>query len=113
VVLRNVKLLLHSWENPSLAEDRHCAYNWRHIRGTGMKFIGVRELRNRTGEVLEAVRRGERVILTKRGKPFAAVTSVQEEEIDRLILEGRGWLNLSESSFEFWNNEADEVWNRV
>ena len=26
-------------------------------------------------------------------------------------LEGRGWLKLSESSFDFWDNEADEVWN--
>ena len=76
-----------------------------------MKFIGVRELRNRTGEVLKAVGRGERVVLTKRGKPFAALTSVREEEIDRLILEGRGWLRLSESSFDFWKNEVDEVWN--
>lgn len=76
-----------------------------------MKFVGVRELRNRTGEVLEAVRRGERVVLTKRGKPFAAVARLHEDELERLILEGRGWLKLSESSFDFWNNEADEVWN--
>ena len=76
-----------------------------------MKFIGVRELRNRTGEVLKTVGRGERVILTKRGKPFAALTGVKEEEIGRLILEGRGWLKLSESSFDFWKNEVDEVWN--
>ena len=76
-----------------------------------MKFIGVRELRNRTGEVLAAVRRGERIVLTRRGKPFAAVTSLQEDEIERLVLEGRGWLSLSESSFDFWNNEADEIWN--
>jgi len=76
-----------------------------------MKFVGVRELRNRTGEVLEAVRRGERVVLTKRGKPFAAMARLHEDELERLILEGRGWLKLSESSFDLWNNEADEVWN--
>lgn len=78
-----------------------------------MKFIGVRELRNKTGQVLSAVDKGEKVILTKRGKPFAAMTRLREEEIERLILEGRGWLKLSESAFDFWNNDEDEVWNKI
>ncbi|MGH7408716.1 MAG: type II toxin-antitoxin system Phd/YefM family antitoxin [Candidatus Methylomirabilales bacterium] len=78
-----------------------------------MKFVGVRELRNQTGKVLSAVQRGERVVLTKRGKPFAAMARLMEEEIERLVLEGRGWLKLSESAFEFWDNEEDEIWNEV
>lgn len=78
-----------------------------------MKFVGVRELRNKTGEVLNAVQRGDKVILTKRGKPFAALAPLREEEIERLILEGRGWLKLSESAFDFWDNEDDEIWNKV
>lgn len=78
-----------------------------------MRFVGVRELRNKTGDVLGAVQKGEKVILTKRGKPFAAVARLRENEIERLILEGRGWLKLSESAFDFWNNEADEIWNEV
>ena len=78
-----------------------------------MKFVGVRELRNKTGEILNAVRKGEKVILTKRGKPFAAMARLREEEIERLILEGRGWLKLSESAFNFWDNEEDEVWNTL
>lgn len=78
-----------------------------------MKFVGVRELRNKTGEVLSAVQKGDKIILTKRGKPFAAMARLREEEIERLILEGRGWLKLSESAFDFWNNEDDEIWNKV
>jgi len=78
-----------------------------------MKFVGVRELRNKTGEVLSAVQKGDKVILTKRGKPFAAVARLREEEIEHLILEGRGWLKLSESAFDFWDNEDDEVWDKV
>lgn len=78
-----------------------------------MKFVGVRELRNKTGEVLSAVQRGDKVILTKRGKPFAALARLREEEIERLILEGRAWLKLSESAFDFWDNEDDEIWNKV
>ena len=78
-----------------------------------MRFVGVRELRNKTGEVLSAVQKGDKVILTKRGKPFAALARLREEEIERLILEGRGWLKLSESAFGFWDNEDDEVWNKI
>lgn len=78
-----------------------------------MKFVGVRELRNKTGEVLSAVQRGDKVILTKRGKPFAALARLREEDIERLILEGRAWLKLSESAFDFWDNEDDEIWNKA
>lgn len=78
-----------------------------------MRFIGVRELRNKTGEVLNAVQKGDKVILTRRGKPFAAMARLREDEIERLILEGRGWLKLSESAFDFWDNAEDEVWNKV
>ena len=78
-----------------------------------MKFVGVRELRNKTGEVLSAVQKGDKVILTKRGKPFAAMARLREDEIERLILEGRAWLKLSESAFDFWDNDEDEIWNKA
>lgn len=35
--------------------------------------IGVRELRNRTGQVIDAVRAGERVTLTVHGEPVADI----------------------------------------
>jgi prevent-host-death family protein len=35
--------------------------------------IGVRDLRNRTGQVIDAVRAGERVTLTVRGEPVADI----------------------------------------
>ncbi|MGH8996409.1 MAG: type II toxin-antitoxin system Phd/YefM family antitoxin [Acidimicrobiales bacterium] len=35
--------------------------------------IGVRELRNRTSQVIEAVRAGDRVILTVRGEAIADI----------------------------------------
>lgn len=35
--------------------------------------VGVRELRNRTSRVIEAVRSGERVTLTVRGDPVADI----------------------------------------
>jgi prevent-host-death family protein len=35
--------------------------------------IGVRDLRNRTGQVIDAVRGGERVTLTVNGEPIADI----------------------------------------
>lgn len=35
--------------------------------------IGVRDLRNRTGQVIDAVKAGERVILTVHGEPIADI----------------------------------------
>ncbi|MDA8067592.1 MAG: type II toxin-antitoxin system prevent-host-death family antitoxin [Actinomycetota bacterium] len=35
--------------------------------------IGVRELRNRTGQVIDAVQAGERVTLTVHGEPIADI----------------------------------------
>jgi prevent-host-death family protein len=35
--------------------------------------IGVRDLRNRTGQVIDAVQAGERVTLTVRGEPIADI----------------------------------------
>ena len=76
-----------------------------------MKFVGGRELRNHTGKVLRAVQEGEKVILTKRGKPVAALVPLEEDEVKRLVLEGRAWLKLSESAFDFWENDEDDIWN--
>ncbi len=78
-----------------------------------MKFVGGRELRNNTGKVLRAVQEGEKVILTKRGKPVAALVPLEEDEVERLVLEGRAWLKLSESAFDFWDNDEDDIWNKV
>jgi len=78
-----------------------------------MKFVGGRELRNHTGKVLRAVQEGEKVILTKRGKPVAALVPLEEDEVERLVLEGRAWLKLSESAFDFWENDEDDIWNQV
>jgi prevent-host-death family protein len=37
--------------------------------------IGVRDLRNRTGQVIDAVSAGERVTLTVRGEPVADIVA--------------------------------------
>lgn len=44
-----------------------------------MKSISAKELKNRTGEVLRRVGRGEKVLVTKRGKPCALLSPVEND----------------------------------
>jgi len=78
-----------------------------------MKFVGVRELKNKTTEVLTYVKKNEKVIVTKRGKPIATIAALKEEEIEQFIIEGKNGLKLFESTFRFWDNEEDEIWNEI
>lgn len=53
-----------------------------------MKFVSVRELRLRPGQVWEQLNEDEEVVITANGKPIALVTGIREndlmEEIDAL-----------------------------
>ena len=51
-----------------------------------MKFISVRELRLQTPRVLRRVSKGEKVVITNRGKPQAALVRLTEDDIDDLVL---------------------------
>ena len=84
-----------------------------------MYSVGTRELKQHTGEIVERVRNGERVILTLRGEPVAVISPLDRSAIEEAIeidarraeRESLGWLAASESSFSFWGNEEDEVWD--
>jgi prevent-host-death family protein len=39
-----------------------------------MKSVSAKELKNKTGEVLYRVERGQRLLITKRGKPLAVIS---------------------------------------
>lgn len=51
-----------------------------------MKFVSVRELRIQTPAVLKRVAKGEKVTVTKYGKPQAALIKLTEDDIDDLVL---------------------------
>ncbi|MBI4483111.1 MAG: type II toxin-antitoxin system prevent-host-death family antitoxin [Acidobacteria bacterium] len=51
-----------------------------------MKFVSVRELRLQTPKVLRRVSKGEKVIITNRGKPQAALVRLTEDDIDDVVL---------------------------
>ena len=51
------------------------------------KFVGVRELHNRTSEIVRLVEGGKHeVIITVRGKPKALLKRLTEEELEDYIL---------------------------
>jgi len=45
-----------------------------------MHEIGVKELKNTASRVLEEVETGERVVVTKRGRPVAVIMSMEDAE---------------------------------
>ena len=51
-----------------------------------MKFSSIRELKSKTSEVLRRTAGGEPVIITSRGKPKAILASVEDEELEDLLL---------------------------
>ncbi|MBI3181761.1 MAG: type II toxin-antitoxin system Phd/YefM family antitoxin [Myxococcales bacterium] len=57
-----------------------------------VRTISARELKNKTGEALRAVGDHERVIITRRGKPYAALIPFddlrsEDEEMERIFRE--------------------------
>jgi prevent-host-death family protein len=51
-----------------------------------MKFANVRELKNRTSEILRKAEK-ETVVITSKGKPRALVTAISEEDFEDYLLE--------------------------
>ena len=51
-----------------------------------MKFTNVRELKNKTSEILRKAQKGD-VIVTSRGKPTAVIIGVSEEDFEDYLLE--------------------------
>ncbi len=59
------------------------------IAGWGFlkRFVTIAELKNRASEVLRRVRGGERVIVTRHGKPTALILPLDEDTIEEWALE--------------------------
>jgi prevent-host-death family protein len=45
-----------------------------------MKTVSVREAREQIGSLLDAVNAGENVVITRRGKPVAKLTTIDSED---------------------------------
>ena len=52
-----------------------------------MRFVGIREFRDKAAALLKAVREGsETLVLTYHGKPFGIVLPLREEELEDFVL---------------------------
>jgi prevent-host-death family protein len=51
-----------------------------------MKFTSIRELKAKTSEVLRKAAGGEPVIITSHGKPKAVLASVEEEDLEDVLM---------------------------
>jgi prevent-host-death family protein len=62
-----------------------------------MKVTTARELKNRTGEALRHVARGGKVLITRRGKPFAVLGPAGEaaSEAEALRPPDRAWAAIA------------------
>ena len=54
-----------------------------------MRKVGSREFKNRMGRYLQAVRKGQSLLITDRGQPVAKVSPPDKEEGDQEALENR------------------------
>ena len=84
-----------------------------------MRRVGARELKQHTGAVIERVQRGERLLLTHRGSPIAIITPIAQDAFGGRLYreaanaESPAWLKARETTFAFWENPEDAVWDHV
>ena len=86
-----------------------------------MERAGAREFKRHTGEIIERVRTGERVLITHRGEAVVLISPIDQQalrealasEAGRAEQETLGWLAASESAFSFWESEDDAMWDEV
>lgn len=64
-----------------------------------MKSVSAKQLKNSTGEVLRRVGSGEKVLVTKRGKPCAVISPVAEERPGAVELRpyGDAWEDIEKA----------------
>jgi prevent-host-death family protein len=64
-----------------------------------MKSISAKELKNRTGDVLRRVGRGEKVIVTRRGKPCAVLSPIEKDRSFRAQLRpyNEAWADIQKT----------------
>ncbi len=83
-----------------------------------MKTMTSKNLKNKTGEAMRAVSRGERIVVTLRGKPFALISPVTAESLERVSLRPaeEAWKDIEDTlrrtKPEFKNTREAIAWTR-
>lgn len=65
--------LCHSWDLPEIDLARKTGYNRTRMD------VSVAEAKNRLSELIHAVEKGEKVVITRHGKPVAQIASPPQE----------------------------------
>lgn len=83
-----------------------------------MKTMTAKNLKNRTGEAMRAVSKGERVVVTLRGKPFALISPATAESLRKTSLRSYedAWndieLTLKKTKPHFKTAKEATAWTR-
>ncbi len=73
-----------------------------------MRFASVAELKDRLSEYLvRARKRGEPIVVTRHGKPYALIQPLEEEDLEEL-----DWKKLAEKRLrDAWKGEDDGLYD--
>lgn len=72
-----------------------------------MSQVSIRELRNQGGEIVDRAAKGERITITRDGKPVAELSPLREEMTTEALLER--WRHLPSIDYEQFRADVDEV----
>lgn len=82
-----------------------------------MRFVTVRDLRNKPAQVRQSLKKEKDIVLTSNGKPFAIVTLTSEESVEknlsmmRRIRAENAMVSMQKRSMEMGNDKLslDEI----
>ncbi|MBM4035966.1 MAG: type II toxin-antitoxin system prevent-host-death family antitoxin [Planctomycetes bacterium] len=60
-----------------------------HTGDQGMKFVTIRDFRNKTAEIRKELETDREVILTSNGRPFAMVTGLDPDSVEEEVIARR------------------------
>lgn len=75
-----------------------------------MGDVTIRELRNRGGDVIDRVASGERLTVTRRGRPVAELHPIAEEALTAAALLER-WRGLPAVDLDRLRDDVDELFD--
>lgn len=73
-----------------------------------MAYVTIRELRNQGGDVIDRVLRGERIIVTRSGRPVAELQPLRSKGPDPATLLDR-WRRLPHVDPDSMRRDIDEI----
>jgi prevent-host-death family protein len=73
-----------------------------------MADVTIRQLRNKGGEVIDRVVRGEVLTVTRNGRPVALLSPLPEQHLPIDVIRER-WRNLPPMDYESLRRELDEI----